>query len=247
MTKTVIITGATRGIGRATALRLLEQGHNLVLNYHANEANAAATLAACRGFGERALSVKADVSRAGEVERLIGAALDRFGRLDVLVNNASINRDRPLLELSEEDWDRVVDTNMKSVFLTSRAAGRVMLDQAGGGHIINLGATTGITGRAGGLNYCASKAGVLVMTKCLAIELAPKVRVNCVLPGTIRTPEVDERYDLAANEPAMAEQIPMGRIGEPEEVAAAIAFLISAEAGYINGQKLIVNGGSFLY
>jgi len=110
-----------------------------------------------------------------------------------------------------------------------------------------LTALTGITGRANGLNYCASKAGVMVMTKCLAIELAPKVRVNCVVPGTVRTPEVDERFDLAANEPAMAAKVLAGRIGEPEEVAAAIRFLISDEGGYVNGQKLIVDGGSFLY
>ena len=276
MTKTIVITGATRGIGRATALRLLEDGHNVVLNYHADEANAAETLAACRAAGARtgastgakpnaktggeggaggeggegggaAMAVKADIARRGEVERLMAAALERFGAIDVLINNAGLNIDRPLFELSESDWDRVIETNMKAVFLTCQAAGRIMFSQAAGGHIVNLGALTGITGRANGLTYCASKAGVMVMTKCLAIELAPKVRVNCVLPGTIRTPEVDERYDLAANEPAMAAKILAGRIGVPEEIAAAIRFLISDDGGYVNGQKLIVDGGSFLY
>lgn len=247
MAKTVVITGATRGIGRATALCLLGDGHNVVLNYHADEANAADTLEACRAAGGQALPIKADISRPGEVERLFGATLERFGAVDVLVNNAGVNIDRPLFDLTEADWDRVVDTNMKAVFLTSQAAGRIMARQETGGHIVNLGALTGITGRANGINYCASKAGVLVMTKCLAIELAPKVRVNCVLPGTIRTPEVDERYDLAANEPEMAKKVLAGRIGEPEEVAGAIRFLISDEGGYINGQKLIVDGGSFLY
>jgi len=247
MAKTVIVTGATRGIGRATALALLRDGHKVVLNYHANEANADETRAACAEFGERALFAKADIARADEAARLVDTATEHFGALDVLINNASINIDRPLLDMSEADWDRVIDSNMKSVFLMSQAAARVMLDQEGGGQIVNLGALTGITGRANGINYCAAKAGVIVMTKCLAIELAPKVRVNCVIPGTIRTPEVDERLDLAANEAALAEHSLLKRIGEPEEIAGAIQFLISDAGSYLNGQKLIVDGGRFLY
>ena len=247
MPKTVIVTGATRGIGRATALALLRDGLNVVLNYHANEANADETRAACADFGERAQFAKADISRADEATRLVKTALDKFDALDVLVNNASINIDRSLLDMTEAEWDRVVDTNMKSVFLQSQAAARVMVRRDAGGQIVNLGALTGITGRANGINYCAAKAGVIVMTKCLAIELAPKVRVNCVLPGTVRTPEIDERYDLAANEPRFAEQTLLKRIGEPEDVANAIRFLISDAAAYITGQKLIVDGGSFLY
>ena len=247
MPKTVIVTGATRGIGRATALALLRDGLNVVLNYHANEANADETRAACADFGERAQFAKADISRADEATRLVKTALDKFDALDVLVNNASINIDRSLLDMTEAEWDRVVDTNMKSVFLQSQAAARVMVRRDAGGQIVNLGALTGITGRANGINYCAAKAGVIVMTKCLAIELAPKVRVNCVLPGTVRTPEIDERYDLAANEARFAEQTLLKRIGEPEDVANAIRFLISDAAAYITGQKLIVDGGSFLY
>ncbi len=247
MTKTFIITGGTRGIGRAIALAMLQDGHGVVVNYHANEANAAETLEACRAISDRVLLVKANIAEPQEVAGLVDTALKHFGTVDVLVNNAGINIDRPLLELTEEDWDRVVDTNMKAVFLTSQAAGRVMMRQAGGGQIINIGATTGITGRANGLNYCAAKAGVLVMTKCLAIELAPRVRVNCVLPGTIRTPEIDERYDLTKNESALAEKVLMKRIGEPQEVAEVIRFLTSEAGAYINGQKLIVDGGSFLY
>ncbi len=247
MTKTFIITGGTRGIGRAIALAMLQDGHGVVVNYHANEANAAETLEACRAISDRVLLVKANIAEPQEVAGLVDTALKHFGTVDVLVNNAGINIDRPLLELTEEDWDRVVDTNMKAVFLTSQAAGRVMMGQAGGGQIINIGATTGITGRANGLNYCAAKAGVLVMTKCLAIELAPRVRVNCVLPGTIRTPEIDERYDLTKNESALAEKVLMKRIGEPEEVAEVVRFLTSEAGAYINGQKLIVDGGSFLY
>lgn len=247
MASTFIITGATRGIGRALALCMLQDGHSVVLNYHANEANASATLAACQAVSDQVLLVRADIRQSCEVTRLVDSTLERFGTVDVLINNAGINIDRPLLELTEADWDRVVDTNMKAVFLTSQAAARVMKTQASGGQIINMGALTAITGRANGLNYCAAKAGVIVMTKCLAIELAPRVRVNCVIPGTIRTPEVDERYDLATNEPAMAEKILMKRIGEPADIAGAIRFLTSENGGYINGQKLIVDGGSFLY
>ncbi len=247
MSKTVVITGATRGIGRATALCLLESGHSVVLNYHANEANATETLEVCQAVSDQVLLVKADISKSSDVDRLMAAAEERFGALDVLVNNAGLNIDRPLFDLTEADWDRVIEVTMKSVFLTSQAAGRIMVAQEGGGQIINLGANTGITGRANGLNYCAAKAGVLVMTKCLAIELAPKVRVNCLIPGSIRTPELDERYNLAENEPVMAERILMKRIGEPEEIARAIRFLISDDGGYINGQKLIVDGGNFLY
>jgi len=247
LAKTFIITGATRGIGRAIALSMSQEGHSVVLNYHANEVNAQQTFEACQAVSDRVLLVKADIRQSREVDRLIDSTLTRFGAVDVLINNAGINIDRPLLELTEEEWDRVVDTNMKSVFLTSQAAGRVMMAQESGGQIINLGALTGITGRANGLNYCAAKAGVLVMTKCLAIELAPRVRVNCVIPGTIRTPEVDERFDLATNEPELAQKILLKRIGEPDEITGAIRFLTSENGGYINGQKLIVDGGSFLY
>jgi NAD(P)-dependent dehydrogenase (short-subunit alcohol dehydrogenase family) len=247
MARTIIVTGGSRGIGRAATLRLLQDGHNVVVNYHANERNAQETLDLAQGAEDRVIAVKADVAKAGDVDRLMAETVDRFGAIDVLINNASINIDRSLLDMTEDDWDRVVDSNMKSVFLASKAAARVMLDQADGGHIINLGALTAIHGRANGLNYCASKAGVLVMTKCLAIELAPRVRVNCVIPGTIRTPELDERFDLANNEPAMAEKLLLKRIGEPEDVAGAISFLVSSDGRYINGQKLIVDGGSFLY
>jgi acetoacetyl-CoA reductase/3-oxoacyl-[acyl-carrier protein] reductase len=149
--------------------------------------------------------------------------------------------------MTEEDWDVVVDTNMKGVFLCAQAAARVMLRQ-GGGQILNVGASTGIRGRANGINYCAAKAGVLVMTKCLALELAPTVRVNCLIPGLVRTGEVVRRRGL--DDPdrlrRAEEAIPLRRIGEPHEVAEVAAFLISDAAGYINGQKILVDGGQFM-
>ena len=247
MKKTIVISGATRGIGRETALGMLEDGHNVVLNYHTNDALADQTLDECRRVSKQVALIKADVSVAPDVKRLARLIREQFASVDVLVNNAAINIDRPLLSMTEQEWDRVIDVNMKSVFLMAKYFGAVMLGQASGGHIINLGSTTAITGRANGLNYCAAKAGVLVMTKCLAIELAPKVRVNCVIPGLIRTPETEERHNLYENEQELAQRTLANRIGEPPDVANAIRFLVSDESAYINGQKLIVDGGSFLY
>ena len=245
--KTIVITGSSRGIGREAALHMLGLGHNVVLNYHEDDVLAQSTLEECRRVNGSAILVKADVSQPADVSRLLKTTLDEFGVVDVLINNASINIDRSLLDMSEEDWDRVIDMDMKSVFLTSKDFGRVMLDQQDGGHIINMGAITAMTGRANGLNYCAAKAGVLVMTKCLAIELAPKIRVNCVIPGTIRTPEVEQRYNLDENEQDMAQRILAKRIGEPKDIANVLEFLVSKKSDYITGQKLIIDGGSFLY
>jgi NAD(P)-dependent dehydrogenase (short-subunit alcohol dehydrogenase family) len=248
MRKTVVITGAAKGIGRAIALKLAQQPYNLVLNYHRDRPSAEETLRRCRDVTDSAVLVQADVSRPADVSALTGAAVDTFRSLDVLINNAGVNVDRPLLDMTEEDWDVVVDTNMKGVFLCAQAAARVMLRQ-GGGQILNVGASTGIRGRANGINYCAAKAGVLVMTKCLALELAPTVRVNCLIPGLVRTSDVVRRRGL--DDPdrlrRAEEAIPLRRIGEPHEVAEVAAFLISDAAGYINGQKILVDGGQFMY
>ena len=248
MNKTVVITGAAKGIGRAIALKLARQPYNLVLNYHRDRESAEETLRRCRDSTDNVVLVQADVSRPAEVSALMDAAVAAFHSLDVLVNNAGVNVDRPLLDMTEEDWDVVVDTNMKGVFLCAQAAARFMLRQ-GAGQILNVGASTGIRGRANGINYCASKAGVLVMTKCLALELAPTVRVNCLIPGAVRTDEVVRRLRL--NDPDRSRQvesaIPLRRVGEPDEVAEVASFLISDAARYINGQKVIVDGGQFMF
>jgi 3-oxoacyl-[acyl-carrier protein] reductase len=248
--KTVIITGGTRGIGKAIALTLAGQHrYNLVLNYRANKAAAQETLRECRHIHPQVQIVQADVSQRLAVEALMQEVFSTFHSIDILINNAGINIDKPLSEMTDDDWDRVIDTNMKSVFLCSQVASSYMLRQGQEGIILNIGASTGIRGRKNGLNYCASKAGVLVMTKCLALELAPKIRVNCVIPGSIWTEETEKRH--AYYDPqrlhAKEEQIPLKRIGTPEEVANVVAFLLAHEARYINGQKILVDGGEFMW
>jgi 3-oxoacyl-[acyl-carrier protein] reductase len=249
MKRTVIITGGIKGIGRAIALNLARQNYNLVLSYLSDDASAEETLALCKQYTPNVILFKGDVASASDVERLIQVTKETFDSIDVLINNAGLNIDKPLHSLTEADWDRVVDTNMKGVFLCAQAASAQMLEQEQGGIILNIGASTGIRGRKNGLNYCASKAGVLIMTKCLAMELAPKIRVNCLIPGMTRTEELEQRFEL--NNPAklraVEAEIPLHRVATPEEIAEVASFMLSPGAAYINGQKLIVDGGQFMF
>ncbi len=249
MPKTAIITGGTKGLGKAMALKLASQGFRLVLNYVSDDACARETRDACNRLNGATLLFKADVAKRQDVESLVETAVQTFGTVDVLINNAGLNIDKPLHDLTDDDWDRVVDTSMKGTFLCSQIASRHMLEQETGGVILNVGARTGIQGRRNGLNYCAAKAGVMTMTKCLALELAPRVRVNCILPGLIRTAETEHRFQLHDREHAEAAEraIPLGRIGTPEEVADVVGFLVSDDARYVNGQKIIVDGGQFMF
>jgi NAD(P)-dependent dehydrogenase (short-subunit alcohol dehydrogenase family) len=249
MKRTVIITGGTKGIGRAIALNLARQNYNLVLTYVSDDASAEETLAVCRQYTPDVILFKGDIANASDVERLIQATKETFDSIDVLINNAGLNIDKPLHSLTESDWDRVVDTNMKGVFLCSQAASAYMLEQEQGGIILNIGASTGIRGRKNGLNYCASKAGVLIMTKCLAMELAPKIRVNCLIPGMTRTEELEQRFELNNPEKlkVVEAEIPLRRVAAPEEIAEVASFMLSPGAAYINGQKLIVDGGQFMF
>lgn len=247
--KTIVITGGTRGIGLAIALKLARQHVSLVLNYYSDSASAAEAMRRCQETNDHVLTVQGDVAKRQDVEHLMSAGIQHFGSIDVLINNAGINIDRSLHQMTEDDWDRVVDTNMKGVFHCAQIASEQMLRQQDGGIILNISACTGIRGRKNGINYCAAKAGVIVMTKCLALELSPHIRVNCVIPGFIRTSETERRYNLEQPDQLRIKEqaIPLGRIGTPEEVADVVAFLISDEARYINGQKVIVDGGRFMY
>jgi 3-oxoacyl-[acyl-carrier protein] reductase len=247
--KTVVITGSTKGIGKAIALRLAKQHYNVVLNYTSDEEQAQETLKLCQQEHPEVLLVKADVSNKRAVERLMQESVRAFHSLDVLINNAARVIDKPLHALTEEDWDLVVDTNMKGVFLCSQAASTYMLQQDGGGVILNMGASTGIRGRKNGINTCASKAGIMLMTQCLALELGPKIRVNTIIPGLTRTEETEQRFHL--DDPgvlrARTETIPLQRIGTPEDIANAITMLLSHEAGFITGQKIVVDGGQYMW
>ncbi len=249
MQRTVVITGSTRGIGRAIALKLASQGDRLVLNYSTHDHSAQETLELCRAIHPEILLVKANIANKQEVERLFEQCYEWSHTIDVLVNNASINIDRPFLDMAEDEWDQVVDINMKGTFLCSQVAARYMQSQQHEGIILNVGASTGIRGRKNGINYCAAKAGVLVMTKCLALELAPKIRVNCLIPGFTWTDETEQRYHLEKREHVLAKEqtIPLQRIGTPQEIADVASFLLSPEARYINGQKILVDGGQFMY
>lgn len=247
--RTILITGGTRGIGKAIALRLAMGEDKIVINYNSDEKNAAETLSECKKINDQVVLIRADVSNEQEVNNMFAEIADKFGAPEIVINNAGINIDRSLLNMTEAQWDRVVDVNMKSVFLVSKAAAGYMLTAESTGHIINISATTGIGGRKNGVNYCASKAGVIVMTKCLAKELGPKVRVNCVIPGITRTEEIEARFNLKENEQVEVarREIPLNRIGETHEVADIIHFLISDKASYINGQKIIIDGGEYMY
>jgi 3-oxoacyl-[acyl-carrier protein] reductase len=246
--RTAVITGSTKGIGKAIALKLASLNYNVVLNYASDDARAQETLHLCQEINPQVVLVKADVSNKRAVERLMQAAFEKFHSLDILVNNAARVVDKPILAMTEEDWDCVVNTNMKGTFFCSQAASSYMLQQDEGGIILNIGAPTGIRGRKNGVNTCASKAGVMVMTLCLALELGPKIRVNTIIPGLTKTEETIERMHL--NDPAIlqtrTESIPLQRIGTPEDVANTVILLLSDEAQFINGQKIVVDGGQYL-
>ena len=239
--KTAVVTGGSRGIGRAVCLELARGGANVVLCYAGNEAAANDTIAACEALGAKALAIRCNVAEAGEVKALMDAAVKTFGRIDILVNNAGITRDGLLMMMKDEDFDAVINANLKGTFLCMKAVSRLMMRQRYG-HIVNLSSVVGLRGNAGQVNYAASKAGVVGMTKSLAKELASRgVTVNAVAPGFIETDMTAAMTDAA--KAATLASIPMQKLGAPEDVARAVAFLASDEAAYITGQILAVDGG----
>ncbi|AGT31505.1 3-ketoacyl-ACP reductase [Geobacillus genomosp. 3] len=239
--KVALVTGASRGIGRAIALELARQGANVAVNYDGNEAKANEVVETIRSLGREAFAVQADVACAEDVERMVKTVLDQFGRLDILVNNAGITRDNLLMRMKEEEWDAVINTNLKGVFLCTKAATRTMMKQRYG-RIINVASVVGVIGNPGQANYVAAKAGVIGLTKTAARELASRnITVNAIAPGFITTDMTEGlSEELKAD---MLKQIPLARFGEPDDVARVVAFLASDAACYMTGQTLHVDGG----
>ena len=239
--KNALVTGGSRGIGRAICLELARQGANVAVNYAGSAQAAEEVAAACKEMGVDAFAVQADVADAAAVDAMVKEAIARFGRVDILVNNAGITRDKLALQMKEEDFDAVLDTNLKGAFLCMTAVYRPMMKQRYG-RIVNLSSVVGLRGNAGQANYAASKAGLIGMSKSIAKELASRgVTVNLVAPGFIDTDMTAVLPDSARE--ALMKSIPMARLGQPEDVAKAVAFFASEEAGYITGQVLCVDGG----
>lgn len=241
MKQTAIVTGGSRGIGRAVAVRLAKDGMNLVINYRGNSAAAEETERMCRELGAEVLLVQGDVSRAEDCEKLAAQAKEAFGRVDVLVNNAGITRDGLLARMTEEDFRAVLDVNLVGPWNMMKAVNRIMMKQRYG-RIVNLSSVTGLMGNMGQTNYAAAKAGILGMTKSYAREVAGRgITVNAVAPGFIDTDMTEAMPEGAKDK--IINGIPMGRTGKPEDVAEAVAFLASEQAGYITGEVLRVDGG----
>ncbi len=239
--KVAVITGAGRGIGRAIALQFAEYGSKVVVNYRNSVAQVEELLEAIRSAGGEAIAVQADVSKDAEAKMLIEEAVKQYKRVDILVNNAGITKDNLLMRMSEQEFDSVIDINLKGSFLCTKHAATVMLKQKSG-KIINISSVVGLTGNAGQANYAASKAGVIGMTKAAARELASRgITVNAVAPGFIET-DMTEGLSERIKEATIA-SIPLKRYGAAGEVAGAVSFLASEAANYITGQVLQVDGG----
>jgi 3-oxoacyl-[acyl-carrier protein] reductase len=239
--KVAVVTGASRGIGRAIAERLAAEGARVVVNYRNSADQAAEVVAAIEAQGGEAIACQADVSDWAQSQALMQMATDRWGTIDILVNNAGTTRDKLLMMMKESDWDLVIDTNLKSVFNCCKAVARGMVRQRSG-RIINITSVAGLAGNPGQTNYAASKAGIVGFTKSLAKELGARhITVNAVAPGYVPTALTNNLPE--ALQQAAIDHTPLGRFGKPEEIAAAVAFFAADEAAFITGQVLSVDGG----
>lgn len=239
--KTALITGASRGIGRAIAIRLASEGAAVAINYAGNAKAAEEVKSIIEAAGGKAMLVQADVSSAESVDAMIKEVVEAFGGIDILVNNAGITRDGLLMRMKEEDWDAVINTNLKGVFYCTKAVSKLMMKKRAG-RIVNMASVVGLTGNAGQANYAAAKAGVIGFSKTMAKELASRgITVNMVAPGYIDT-DMTAVLSESVRE-TMVSGIPLGRAGTPEDVANAVLFLVSDDASYITGQVINVDGG----
>lgn len=243
--KTAIVTGASRGVGRATAIRLAEGGANVVVNYLSNEAEAAETVRICREKGVGAIAVQADTSLFADAAKLAKAAMDEFGRIDLLVLNAGIWEGAPIEEMTEETWNRVINTNLKSAWAMTKSCVPAMKKRDSAA-IVMVSSTSGQRGEANYSNYSASKGGQISFTKALATELCPRIRVNCVAPGWIETAMVRPAFDDEEYYRSVVDSIPLKRVATTDDIALAICFLLSDWSRHITGEILNVNGGAVL-
>ncbi|MDQ0230568.1 3-oxoacyl-[acyl-carrier-protein] reductase [Metabacillus malikii] len=239
--KVALVTGASRGIGKAIALDLAKNGASVAINYAGNEAKANEVVEEITANGGDAIAIQADVSNSESVTDMIKQVISHFGQIDILVNNAGITRDNLLMRMKEAEWDDVINTNLKGVFLCTKGVTRQMMKQRNG-RIINITSVVGVSGNAGQANYVAAKAGVIGLTKTTAKELASRnITVNAVAPGFITTDMTDElTEDLKAE---MLKQIPLAKLGEPSDIANMVTFLASDKSKYITGQTFHINGG----
>ncbi|WP_129674782.1 3-oxoacyl-[acyl-carrier-protein] reductase [Candidatus Chloroploca sp. Khr17] len=243
--RVALVTGAGRGIGRAIALELAEAGATVVVNYRESAVGAAEVVAAITASGGQAMALQADVSESDAVEAMVKTVLATYGRLDILINNAGITRDGLLLRMKNEDFDQVIATNLRSVFICTRAVLRQMSKQRSG-RIINLASVIGLIGNAGQANYSAAKAGIIGFTKATAREIAGRnVTVNAVAPGFIETEMTNVLNDETRT--AILETIPLGRFGQAREVAQLVCFLASDAAAYLTGQTITIDGGMVMH
>jgi len=239
--RVVLVTGGSRGIGEAISLVFGKNGDAVAVNYNSNRERAEAVVSRIRGSGSEAIAIKADVSKADEVFRMVDTVVEKYGRLDVLVNNAGMAKGGLLMLMDDKDWDNVIDINLKGVFNCCKAASRQMIAQKKGA-IINVSSLSGITGLSGQSDYSAAKGGVIAFTKAIAKELAQfGILVNAVAPGIIDTEMIGDIPDTVKKR--FLEAIPLKRFGRPEEVAGIIKFLASPEASYITGETIVVSGG----
>jgi 3-oxoacyl-[acyl-carrier protein] reductase len=239
--QSAIVTGGSRGIGKSIALRLAAEGADILFTYASNETAATETVKEIEALNKKVIAIKADATSSAAANEVVEKALAAFGKIDILVNNAGITRDTLLMRMSEEDWDAVLDTNLKGVFLLTKAAIRPMMS-AKRGKIITISSVVGLVGNPGQANYCASKAGVIGFSKSLAKEVGSRgITVNVIAPGYVET-DMTEKLNEAQRK-AIMDMIPLKRIGRPQEIAALTAFLASSDADYITGETIRVDGG----
>jgi 3-oxoacyl-[acyl-carrier protein] reductase len=239
--KVALVTGASRGIGREIALELARLGANVAVNYSGSEAKANEVVDLIKEMGRDAYSVQCDVSNSEAVTSMVKEMIERFGKLDILVNNAGITRDNLLMRMKDDEWDDVININLKGVFLTTKAVTRQMMKQRSG-RIINIASIVGVSGNPGQANYVAAKAGVIGLTKTTAKELASRnITVNAIAPGFITTDMTDKLTDEVKAE--MLKVIPLARFGEAKNIATVVSFLASEDSAYMTGQTLHVDGG----